>query len=161
MRNTDAARIGLLIASECLSVRIRALSRVVTRIHDAALAPFGVSTAQMNILAAIAVIGSARPNQLSSVLQVEKSTLSRDLKRMGQLGWVRSTAARRGRAVTLTRAGSRLLVNLEKTWNEAQAAVERHLGKSQFARLRSALPSPLPSRSRPVGAWPGRSAPES
>lgn len=148
MKKTDAARIGLLIASECLSVRIRALSRVVTRIYDAALAPLGVSTAQMNLLAAIALNGSARPAHLSRVLDMEKSTLSRDLKRMEQLGWIHSSTAPRGRAVALTPAGARLLVRVEKAWTEAQAAVERHLGKQHFARLRSTLPSPVKARSR-------------
>jgi DNA-binding MarR family transcriptional regulator len=148
VKKADAARIGLLIASECLSVRVRALARAVTRIYDAALAPLGVSTAQMNLLAAIALNGVARPAHLSRVLDVEKSTLSRDLQRMERAGWIRSTVAPqgRGRAVALTPAGSRLLVEVETAWNEAQAAVERHLGKRRFAQLRSALPSPVRSR---------------
>jgi DNA-binding MarR family transcriptional regulator len=148
VKKPDTARIGLLIASECLSVRVRALSRVVTRLYDAALAPLGVSTAQMNLLAAIALNGTARPAHLSRVLEVEKSTLSRDLKRMEQLGWVRTTAAPRGRAVALTPTGSRLLVDVERAWNDAQIALERQLGKRLFARLRSALPSPVRSRSQ-------------
>lgn len=150
MKRTDAERIGLMIASECLSVRVRRLSRVITRIYDGALAPLGVNTAQMNLLAAIALTGGVRAADLTRVLEVEKSTLSRDLKRMEQLGWVRSGAAsgKRGRTVVLTPAGSRLLVALEKTWNEAQAAVEREVGRDSFARLRNALPSPVKSRSR-------------
>jgi len=150
VKRTDAERIGLMIASECLSVRVRRLSRVITRIYDAALAPLGVNTAQMNLLAAIALTGGARAADLTRILEVEKSTLSRDLKRMEQLGWVhaRAVSGKRGRMVVLTSAGSRLVVAVEKAWNEAQAAAEKELGGDSFARLRHALPSPVRSASR-------------
>lgn len=145
MKNADPKEIGRLIASECLSVRVRRLGRVVTRIYDAALAPHGVSTAQLNLLAAIAAGDGARPVDLTRLLEVEKSTLSRDLKRMEQLGWVRSRGgpAGVGRPVTLTRAGSRLLVEVRDAWEKAQEAAQSELGPRPFAQLRNALPSPL------------------
>ena len=93
VKKADAERIGRLIATECLSVRVRRLDRVITRMYDAALARHGLTTAQMNLLAAIAATGGARAADLTRVLEVEKSTLSRDLKRMEQLGWVRARAA--------------------------------------------------------------------
>src|SRR3954471_24920921 len=104
MKKADAGQIGRLIASECLSVRVRRLGRVITRIYDAALAPHGVGIAQLNLLSAIAASGGARAVDLSRILDVEKSTLSRDLKRMEEMGWVR---AGERRVLTLTPAGSR------------------------------------------------------
>jgi len=100
-------QLGHRIASECLAIRVRRLGRVVSRIYDTALAPYGISIAQVNLLAAIAVARGARPTDLTQVLDVEKSTLSRDLKRMEDLGWVRSdpTARPRGRSLTLTSRG--------------------------------------------------------
>ena len=74
MKKDSAARIGLLIASECLSVRVRRLGRLITRIYDAALAPHGVNTAQMNLLAAIAVTGGARAADLTHILEAGKRT---------------------------------------------------------------------------------------
>ena len=157
MKKADSKEVGRLIASECLSVRVRRLGRVITRIYDAALAPHGVSTAQLNLLAAIAAGGGARPGDLTRLLDLEKSTLSRDLKRMEQLGWVRSDAAlpRGGRFVNLTPAGSRLLIEVRDAWEKAQAAAEAELGRRPFAQLRNALPSPLTARS-PARAHPKR-----
>ena len=148
MKKPDAKAVGTLIASECLSVRVRRLGRVITRIYDAALAPHGVSAAQLNLLAAIAVGDGARPADLTRLLDLEKSTLSRDLKRMEQLGWVRSEAAlpRGGRIVTLTPAGSRLLTDVRPAWEKAQARARAELGQKPFAQLRDALPSPLGPR---------------
>ena len=161
MKRAESKEVGRLIASECLSVRVRRLGRVITRIYDAALAPHGVSTAQLNLLAAIAVGDGARPGDLTRLLEVEKSTLSRDLKRMDQLGWIRSDAALpgRGRFVTLTPAGSRLLIEVREAWEKAQAAAQAELGRTPFAQLRKALPSPLtargPARAHPMTSAPG------
>jgi len=147
VRKDDATRIGRLIASECLSVRVRRLGRVITRIYDAALAPSGVSAAQLNLLSAIAAAGGARAVDLARLLEVEKSTLSRDLKRMEQSGWVRGdVSAKGGRRMSLTPRGSRLLVDVHHAWEKAQAAAQDELGQETFTRLRSALPSPLKSR---------------
>jgi DNA-binding MarR family transcriptional regulator len=145
VKKADSKEVGRLIASECLSVRVRRLGRVITRIYDAALAKHGVSAAQLNLLAAIAAGDGARPGDLTRLLDLEKSTLSRDLKRMERLGWVRSEAApaRRGQLVTLTPAGARLLIDVRPAWQEAQAAAQAELGEKSFAQLRAALPSPL------------------
>ena len=145
MKQADAAQVGRLMAAECLSVRVRRLGRVITRIYDAALTPHGVSIAQLNLLAAIAASGGVRAVHLGRLLEVEKSTLSRDLKRMERIGWIHSgsVSPRGGRLVVLTSAGSRLLLRVREAWEQAQAAAEDELGQTTFARLRSALPSPL------------------
>jgi len=54
-----------LMASECLAVRVRRLGRVVTRVYDAALAPHGVTIAQLNLLTAIVAADGARPTDWS------------------------------------------------------------------------------------------------
>jgi DNA-binding transcriptional LysR family regulator len=59
---------------------------------------------------------------------------------MQEMGWVRAGA---GRALTLTPAGSRLLVDVRAAWEKAQAAAEKELGRAMFAQLRRVLPSPL------------------
>jgi DNA-binding MarR family transcriptional regulator len=132
---------GRRIASECLAIRVRRLGRVITRIYDTALSPYGISIAQVNLLAAIAVAGGARPTDLTQVLDVEKSTLSRDLKRMEHLGWVRSApmARTRGRSLTLTPAGERMLVEIGPAWEKAQEMASAELGKQPFERLRKLL----------------------
>ena len=149
MSERDAQAVGRLIASDCLSVRVRRLGRVINRIYDAALAPYGVSAAQLNLLSAIAACGGgARPTLLMQLFDLEKSTVSRDLKRMERLGWVRSgPSSREGRLLDLTPAGSRLLVEVRGAWENAQASARAELGQGAFAQLRKALPSPL-ARSR-------------
>jgi len=127
-------------------VRVRRLGRRITRIYDGALASHGIGIAQLNLLAAIAVSGRVRPIDLTRLLDVEKSTLSRDLKRMEQLGWIRSdpAQARRGRSLTLTTAGSRLLIEAGPAWEKAQARALAELGQRPFVQLQKLLPGPCP-----------------
>ena len=150
MKEAGPREVGRLIASECLALRVRRLGRVITRIYDAALAPHGITTAQLNLLAAIAVADGARPTDLTRLLGVEKSTLSRDLKRMEQSGWVHSepTRAGRGRSLTLTPAGSRLLIKVRPAWEKGQATALAELGQRPLAQLQKLLPLRLPVAGR-------------
>jgi len=145
MKEAGASEAGRRIATECLAVRVRRLGRVITRIYDAALAPHGINIAQLNLLAAIAVAKRPRPTDLTRLLDVEKSTLSRDLTRMQQRGWVRSdpVPARRGRSLALTPAGSRVLIQARPAWEKAQAAARAELGRRSFAQLQKLLSPPF------------------
>ncbi len=153
MKEAGAREVGRLIASQCLAVRVRRLERVISRIYDAALAEHGINIAQLNLLAAIAVGGRARPSDLTQLLDVEKSTLSRNLKRMESLGWVRSdpTVPRRGRPLGLTPAGSRILIKMRAVWEKAQAMALSELGQRSFAQPHKLL-SPLAPSAKSRGA---------
>jgi len=140
--NEESRSFACLMASECLAVRVRRLGRVITRLYDAALTPHGVTIAQLNLLTAIAAAGGARLTDLGRILDVEKSTLSRDLKRMQQLGWIRfaPTGSRRRRSISLTPAGARLLLEVRPAWEKAQETARSQLGRGAFAGLRKLLP---------------------
>src|SRR5688572_20703487 len=70
------------IAATCIAVRLRLLNRVVTNIYDDALRPLGLKVSQLNILIVTAKLGLARPAQVCDILQLDASTLSRNVKRM-------------------------------------------------------------------------------
>jgi DNA-binding MarR family transcriptional regulator len=135
---TDFAR---LMASECMAVRVRRLGRVITRVYDAALAPHGITIAQLNLLTAIVAAEGARLTDLGRILDVEKSTLSRDLQRMEVLGWIRfdPRQSSRGRSISLTPAGTRLLLQVRPAWEKAQETARSQLGRGAFAQLRKLL----------------------
>ena len=76
------------IAGECLAGRARLISRAVSSIYEDALRPHGITTAQMAILAAVTSLGRPRSSDVARVLCLEKSTLSRNLDRMIDHGWL-------------------------------------------------------------------------
>src|ERR1700746_3820483 len=73
----------------CVGGCVRKLNRMVTSIYDGALASAGVKTRQFSVLVAVANRGQARPAELIELLQLDESTLSRNVERMCARGWLR------------------------------------------------------------------------
>jgi len=90
---------------------MRMLSRVISGLYDEVLAQLQLKGSQLNVLATLAHRGPAAPTDLCAVLQMDKSTLSRNLERMGKRGWlaVRPGEDNRTHVVELTAKGTKLL----------------------------------------------------
>src|SRR5262245_30468998 len=76
------------IARTCIAVRLRLLNRVVTNLYDDALRPLGLKVSQLNILVVTAKLGLAQPATVCDILQLDTSTLSRNVERMRARGWL-------------------------------------------------------------------------
>jgi DNA-binding MarR family transcriptional regulator len=140
---------GEMIAAECLAVRLRALNRAVSALYDEALRPLGLRVGQLNLLVAVARMGAARPSDLCRVLQMDKSTLSRDVQVMRRHGWLTVGAqAGRARPIQLSSEGSRLLGRVVPAWQDAQNKTRTLLGHDG-ARAVVAMASRLAFPSRP------------
>src|SRR5437763_11918830 len=123
------------IASECVAVRLRMLNRVITNIYDDALRSLDLKVSQMNILVAVAKMGTARPVEVCKHLHLDVSTLSRNVERMKARGWLEVVPDADGRSqpFRLTPQGRKLLEKAVPAWSEAQQRVKRLLGDG-FAR---------------------------
>jgi DNA-binding MarR family transcriptional regulator len=126
------------VAAECHCLPLRMVHRIVTGVYDAALRPHDLRVAQMNVLVAIAKMGDeATPARVSRYLLIEKSTLSRDLERMQERGWIAADPEGAGRKLRLTADGRRLLERVLPAWEAAQKETEALLGKSATDALRA------------------------
>ncbi len=128
-----------LIAGECLAVRVRMLNRTITAIYDDVLRPLGLTAGQLNILVLIAKRGPISPGEVARRLNMEKSTVSRNIERMRKNGWSTVTAAESGRKkqLTLTRQGKTLLQNSVPAWEEAQTRTRAVLGRRGAGSIHS------------------------
>ncbi len=119
------------IASECLAVRIRLLNRTITGIFDEALRPLGVKISQLNVLMVVAKRGLVSPGDVARRLNMEKSTLSRNVERLRTREWLRVSDGESGRkqVLELTAKGLRLIEKSWPHWKKAQAETEALLGQ--------------------------------
>jgi DNA-binding MarR family transcriptional regulator len=129
------------VERECLGFRVRMLNRIVTGIYDNALADAGLTTGQFTVLVAIANRGRSRPAELAGLLQMDESTLSRNVERMCSKGWLRleRDADRRSHLIQITEKGEAMIRKGLPAWREAQDAVAGQLGTETVAGLRTAL----------------------
>src|SRR5881275_3239840 len=125
------------VTSECVAVRLRMLNRVVTNIYDDALRSLDLKVSQMNILVAAAKMGTARPADVCEHLQLDVSTLSRNVERMKARGWLEVVQGEDGRSqpFRLTPQGRKLLKAAVPAWSEAQRQVKKVLGDAFVEQL--------------------------
>src|SRR5262249_4473988 len=89
------------MAGECIAVRVRLINRVITALYDEAFRPFGLGVTKANTPAATAHRGDPRPAEVSRILRIEKSTLSRDVDLLKRNGWVETDPPTGGRTQTV------------------------------------------------------------
>jgi len=119
------------IAGECLGTRMRLLNRTITGIYDEALRPMGLTSGQLNLLVVVAKRGQLSPGEVAKRMNMEKSTVSRNLDRMRQNGWVSvgQSDAGRKQVLRLTRSGRNLIEKCLPAWAQAQARARAVLGQ--------------------------------
>ena len=126
------------IAAECLAVRLRALNRAVSALYDDALRPHGLRVGQLNLLVAVARMGTAKPGDLCRVLCMEKSTLSRDVEVLRRHGWVEvDETGGRSRPLRITPVGQALLERATPAWRQAQMQARRLIGDDGAEAVRA------------------------
>jgi DNA-binding MarR family transcriptional regulator len=119
----ETARVARRVARSCLGMRVRLLNRVLSTIYDDALRPLGLSCAQLNLLVALGVRGRVPAAELGRLLRIEKSTLSRNLRRLTQERWITADPE-----IALAPAGADLLRRAMPGWRQAQRRARTLLG---------------------------------
>ncbi len=132
------------LAENCLAVRVRLLSRLVSGIYEKQIRNSSLTIGQLNMLAATISIGpqNASASTLSKALCMEKSTVSRNLDKLEAQGWVRRHTPTQGRTETLsvTPSGRRVFAKSYPGWQEAQQQVETELGDDLYNSIIQGIP---------------------
>ena len=125
------------IARNCIAVRLWLLNRVITNLYDDALRPLGLKVSQLNLLVVAAKLGLAQPAKVCDMLQLDTSTLSRNVERMRAKGWLEVVpgADARTQSFRLTAQGKRLLERVVPAWEEAQRQATQILGEDGVTLL--------------------------
>lgn len=129
--NREAAE----IACDCLASRARHLDRVLARTYDGELRPQGVTGSQLGMLVAIELSGPTTPARLGRLLELDRSTVSRNLARLADTRLVKLSGGLR-----ITPRGSALIKTCHPLWKRAQQKATALLG-APSSRLLAALPS--------------------
>ena len=133
-RHKDPARL-------CICASLRRATRTVTQLYDDALRPAGLRATQFQTLLTIDKKGEATVTELTRLMLVDQTTLTRNLavlERDGLLGAVTKTDARL-KSVKLTRAGKQALKAAMPLWIDVQKKVTQIIGPNVWAAMSDEL----------------------
>jgi DNA-binding MarR family transcriptional regulator len=120
---------------------------MVSRHYDHHLAAVGLKGTQYALLSHVVKLGPIRPGDLARRLQMDASTLTRNLQPMVAQGWLTVGAGEnaRSRLIEATAAGQALRADAQRAWRSAQTALNDRLGLAQVAALHDLLDASIAS----------------
>ena len=125
----------------CACATVRRTDRVLTQFYDEILAPSGLYITQFTLLATLSQAAPVTINRLAEIMDMDRTTLSRNLEVLVKQHMVRIEEGedRRMRQVHLTQEGEQALRRALPLWQEAQARIEHALGRERFDGLLTEL----------------------
>jgi len=106
--------------------------------YDDSLRPLGLHATQFSILQALKLAGEVSQSQLSTLLFIDSTTLTRNLRILRKKGWiaVRAGVDRRERWLQLAPLGGRELQRVTPAWERVQKKFQHQLGDARWRDLR-------------------------
>lgn len=125
----------------CTNLKLRQLSRAVTRHYDAYVAPTGLKNTQYALLSQVVLFGPIKPSALAQRMRLDASTLTRNLQPLLALGWIEQGPGEdaRSRSVVATEEGRAKRAEGQRAWKQAQLALNARLGDQRVAALHALL----------------------
>ena len=125
----------------CTNLKLRQLGRRVSQHYDRIVGTAGLKTSQYSLLSHIVTLGPIRPGDLAGHMEMDASTLTRNLQPLVAQGWVEVGPGDDGRSrlVTATDAGRGKRVQAQREWKRAQLSLNDKLGIERVAQLHAQI----------------------
>jgi len=125
----------------CTNLRLHRLMRRLDQLYDAELARVGLKTTQYSLLSHVVRLAPVRPGVLARAMDLQPSTLTRNLQPLVAAGWVAVDPGSdaRSREVIATPAGIEKRKQAQRYWKVAQTSVNALLGAAQVHVLHDLL----------------------
>jgi DNA-binding MarR family transcriptional regulator len=130
------------IAKTCAGINLRRASRAITHYYDRLLVEAcDLRATQIPPLIALYLAGSQTINEMADRLELDRTTLTRNLKPLQVRGLltIEPGTDQRTRRVTLTRRGASTLLKALPVWEQAQARVVQGIGEERYRTLLAQL----------------------
>jgi DNA-binding MarR family transcriptional regulator len=125
----------------CTNFKLRQLGRVVTQDYDAELSLTGLRITQYSLLSHVLKLGPIRSVDLAAAMNMDASTLSRNLKPLLSLGLieVQKISGARSHSLIITPLGKDKRQEARKHWRIAQERLNKKLGEKRVESLHQLL----------------------
>lgn len=125
----------------CTNFKLRQLTRLVSQHCEPHFAESGLKTTQYSLLAHIDSLGPMAPGELARRMDLDASTLTRNLQPLVAGGWVEILPGEdaRSRLVQVTAKGHAKRMAMKTDWKRAQLSLNEQLGDARVQRLHTLL----------------------
>ena len=132
-----SAKVSQQAAQECVAYHTRRAMRALTTVYDKALSPLGIKGTQFTLLNAIHLLQQTTVNQLAEVLLIDRTTLTRNLRRLKGQGFIEMMvgADKREKLILLSGDGKDVLKQALPVWRSVHKRVQSVLGPDRLNRL--------------------------
>lgn len=130
------------VRDRCLCLATQSAARALARLFDEALRPSGLTSGQFSLLMSLNQPTPPSIGAVASLLAMDRTTLTANLKPLERQKLVKSAidpADRRGRLLSLTKAGRKALQSAVPIWRRTHEQVERLLVQDDPDALRAGL----------------------
>ena len=117
----------------CNCIALRQIALQLTKIYDEALIDTGIKITQYSLLKNIEKIDSPNINHLATATQLDRSTLTRNLKKLEpmKLIFFKFGDDKRNKILGLTSHGKEILIKANIAWETIQDKVSKNLGEDK------------------------------
>jgi DNA-binding MarR family transcriptional regulator len=132
----------ILVRDSCLCLHVQRAARALARRFDDALRPLDLTNGQFSLLMSLNRPQPPGMAAVASLLAMDRTTLTAALKPLQRRGLLKVTPDprdRRGRLMTLTPKGRKLLARAVPIWKRNHLAIEGLIGGGEPDRLRQNL----------------------
>ena len=125
----------------CTNLKLRQLTRIVTRHYDHHVSETGMKNTQYALLSYVVRLGPIRPGELAKRMHMDASTLTRNMQPLVAHGWLQIGAGSdaRSRLVEATEAGRAKQAEGQRAWKAAQLVLNERLGLERVVALHGLL----------------------
>lgn len=127
----------------CSHLKLRRLTRLVSRHYDSYLINCGLKTTQYSLLSTVVTLGPLAPVEIAGHLSVDASTLTRNLRPLLDAGLLAQSAGpdARSRRVAATPAGREKQREARAFWKRAQQDFNGRIGPDRVNALHELVES--------------------
>jgi DNA-binding MarR family transcriptional regulator len=125
----------------CTNLKLRQLSRRVTRLYDREVGVTGLKNTQYSLLSHVVLLGPIQPSALAARMKLNASTLTRNMQPLIAQGWIRLDPGvdARSRLLVATDDGRALRAEAQRAWKRAQLSLNERLTPQRVVRLHALI----------------------
>jgi DNA-binding MarR family transcriptional regulator len=141
MKQTKLTKKTLTDCLDCACLSFRQTSRMVTQLFDDSLASVGLLSTQLPVLILVSLHSPITISRLASMLIMDRTTLTKNLKPLHAKGYIRTVRSddKRKTLLELTPEGETILHKSYPLWRQAQKRIVDGLGADQWSLVRDKL----------------------